>query len=103
MLLVCFGCAFLFLGIGVYARKKKEPMWFWAGTVVDASQITDVKKYNKANGIMWQLYSLWYFAAGVAEIWSTAVSAVILTLSCTLGLGLLVFSYNKIYKKYKAE
>ena len=61
MLLSCFGCAILFFGIGVYARKKKEPMWFWSGSAVDASKITDVKKYNKANGIMWQLYSLWFF------------------------------------------
>ena len=100
MWLTCFGCGMLFFGIGAYSKKKKEPMWFWSGSKVDASKITDIKQYNKANGIMWQLYSLWYFAAGVAEIWNTMASAAILVLSCTIGLALLIYSYKRIYKKY---
>lgn len=98
--IVSFGCATLFFAIGVYATKLKKPMWFWSGTEVDASQITDVKQYNKENGVMWKLYSLWYVAAGVAEIWSTVIALILLILSCTVGLFLLVYSYNKIYKKY---
>lgn len=103
MWLVCFGCGILFFGIGIYAKKRKEPMWFWSGSQVKASEITDIKQYNKENGIMWQMYSLWYFAAGIAEIWSTGASAVILVLSCTVGLGLLIYTYNRIYKKYKVK
>ena len=103
MWLVCFGCAILFFVIGVYSKKRKMPMWFWSGSEVKESEITDVKQYNKENGIMWQLYSLWYFAAGLAEIRSTIASAVILVLSCTVGLGLLIYTYNRIYKKYKTK
>lgn len=100
MLVVCFGCAILFFAIGTYAQKMKRPMWFWSGSEVDASQITDVKQYNKENGIMWQLYSFWYLAAGLAEIWSTIIALIFLVLSCTVGVALLITSYNKIYKKY---
>ena len=99
---VTFGCAILFFAIGVYAQKLKKPMWFWSGSEVDVSQITDVKQYNKENGVMWQLYSLWYFAAGLAGFWNPIVSLIFLVLSCTVGIALLIGSYDKIYKKYRA-
>lgn len=98
---VTFGCAILFFAIGVYAQKLKKPMWFWSGSEVDASKITDVTRYNKENGVMWQLYSLWYFAAGLAEFWNPIISLIFLVLSCTVGIALLIGSYNKIYKKYR--
>ena len=103
MWIVCFGCAIFFFAIGIYAEHSKTPMWFWSGTSVDPREITDVKRYNRANGMMWKLYSLWYFAAGIAEIWSTLVAAGILIASCTVGLGILIYSYNRIYQKYKAR
>lgn len=101
--IVSYGCAILFFAIGVYALKRKKPMWFWSGTEVDASQITDIKQYNKENGIMWILYSLWYFEAGLTEIWSTTIALVLLVSSCTVGIVLLICTYNKIYKKYKVK
>ena len=103
MCAVSFGCAVLFFAIGVYARKRNAPMWFWSDSSVDASQITDIKQYNKENGNMWQLYSLWFLAAGVAELWNTIVAVAFLVLGCTVGIALLIASYNKIYRKYSAR
>ena len=100
MWIVALGCAILFFSIGVYAKRLKKPMWFWSGVEVDASKITDVPKYNKENGIMWQLYSLWYWAMGIAEIWSSAAALTLLILSCTVGIVILVCSYQHICKKY---
>lgn len=100
MCTVAFGCAALLFAIGVYAQKRKKPMWFWSGSEVDASQITDVKQYNKENGHMWQLYSLWYFAAGFAGLWNPIAALLFLVLGCTAGIALLIGSYNKICKKY---
>jgi hypothetical protein len=100
MWLVSFGCAILFYSIGVYAQKLEKPMWFWSGSEVDASKITDVRQYNQENGVMWKSYSLWYFAAGLAEIWNSIASVVFLVSGCSIGIVLLVHSYNKIYKKY---
>ena len=54
--IIMFACAALFVGIGVYARNRKEPMWFWSGSEVDAAAITDVTAYNRENAKMW----LWY-------------------------------------------
>lgn len=100
MCVVSFGCAVLFFSIGLYSRKLKKPMWFWSGSDVDASQITDVKRYNQENGLMWQLYSLWYLGAGLAEFWNTIAALILLVLSCTVGIALLIRSYNRIFKKY---
>ena len=98
-----FGCAFLFLGIGIYAEKRKKPMWFWSGSTVDESKISDVKAYNKENGRMWKIYSLWYFASGIIYFWNEVISIILLVLGCTLAIGILVAIYNKIEKKYKVK
>ena len=100
---VAFGCAILFYGIGVYAQKLEKPMWFWSGTEVDATKIKDVKQYNAENATMWKWYSLWYVAAGVAQIWSAIAYAIILVLSCTVGLAILIRTYQQISKKYSVK
>ena len=102
MWLVSLGCACLFFGIGVYAKNREKPMWFWSGSEVDASQITDVRQYNKENGTMWKLYSLWYVATGIAEIWNSNLALLILVLSFTAGLVQLIVTYQRIFHKYKA-
>lgn len=103
MLAVTFGCAILFLAIGSYAKRLSKPMWFWSGVEVNASRLTDVRAYNRENGRMWQLYSLWYFAAGLAAIGNTVASVVFLVLGCSVGIALLVGSYNRIYRKYSVR
>ena len=101
--IVIFGCAFLFFGIGIYAEKCEKPMWFWSGTSVDPSKISDVKAYNKENAKMWKLYSLWYFASGIIYFWNVGMAIAILVASCTVGMVILVAIYNKIEKKYKIK
>lgn len=98
-----FGCAFLFLGIGIYAEKREKPMWFWAGSTVDEANITDVKAYNKENARMWDLYSMWFFASGVSHFFLPVLSVILLVLSCTLGIGILVATFIRIEKKYKVK
>ena len=95
MWIVTFGCACLFFGIGMYARTLKKPMWFWSGTEVDPSTISDIKKYNRENGVMWKTYSMWYFLAGVFHI---IASVVFFMLGCTAGLVILISTYGRILK-----
>lgn len=99
-LAVTFGCGLLFFFIGVYAGRREQPMWFWAGTEVDGSKLTDVKAYNRENARMWMLYSLWYWIAGIAWLWSSAVALIALILGCTLGIAVLVGTFLRIEKKY---
>ena len=99
--IVYFGCAILFYGIGIYAQRLQKPMWFFSGTEVDPQTITDVGQYNRENARMWKLYSLWYVASGAAEIWNSILALAFLLLGCSVGIALLVWSYQKIYNKYK--
>ena len=103
MWIVTFGCAILFYSIGAYAQRKEKPMNFWSGVEVNPTEITDIGQYNRENGTMWKLYSLWYVAAGVAEFWNTIIAAAFLVLSCTMGIGILIATYNRIYAKYKVQ
>lgn len=100
---VSFGCGILFYAIGSYASKLEKPMWFWSGIPVDPAAITDVKAYNRENAAMWKRYSLWYFAGGFVNIFSSIAYILILIGSCTLGLALLVRRYNRILRKYSVK
>ena len=97
------GCAALFYGLGIYAQRLKKPMWFWAGMEVDADQITNLKQYNRANARMWKGYSLWFWAAALAEIWSPAAALTLLILGFFVGIPILVGCYLKICKKYTRQ
>ena len=101
---VCvLGCAALFFGIGIYARRTPKPMHFWAGVEVKASEISDIPAYNLENSRMWKRYSIWFWLAGFAELWNMYAALAILVLGCTLGIALLVRTYLKIEKKYKIQ
>ena len=100
--LTAFGCGILFFAVGIYAQKLEKPMWFWSGTKVDPSEITDIPAYNRENAVMWKLYSLWFFAAGLAHIWSPTVASILMMASFLIGFPLLVAVYRRIYNKYKA-
>ena len=99
--IVTFGCAILFYSIGAYALKSDKPVNFYSGTEVDPSEITDIKQYNQENSRLWKTYSLWYTAAGVTYYFNVYAAVTLLVLSCTVGIVILVKTYNKIYNKYK--
>jgi len=97
-----FMCATVFIGLGIYSIKKKTPMHFYAGTTVKLEEISDVKAYNKANGIMWIMYgSTFILAAILAVFLGGMVGAIIVGLSSTVGLIVLLLTYQRIYRKYK--
>ena len=109
VMLCCFGSAGLFDGIGIWAKKRKTPMWFWAETKpIDPGIISDIPAYNRENSAMWLRYSLWFWVSGVCGVlglWEERfllVSVAILLLSATAGIWLLIRSYGRILKKYAA-
>lgn len=86
---------------------KKSPMYFYAGTDIDASEITDVKAYNKANGIMWIAYGALYFIPILVYIlMPDKISDTVLSVSvviCFLGLLAVLWIYQKIDDKYRVQ
>lgn len=101
-ILTLFFCGAIFIGFGIFALRKQTPIHFWAGTIVKSEQITDVKSYNRANGVMWITYGLLVLLTGLPaiflglDVWAVVFASVIF-----LGLIVMMVIYNKIYNKYK--
>ena len=76
-------------------------MWFFSGSTVKEEEITDVKAYNRENGIMWICYSAIFWISSALGILSAAAAGILLMAGCVVGSLLLVAAYNRIYKKYK--
>lgn len=101
-LIIMVPTSLLFTSIGIYAWRRKKPMWFWAGDTVSEDEITDVRAYNRANGIMWICFSLplWLgIIVGVCH--SIILGANIILVDSTVGLVLMMMAYTFIRKKYK--
>ena len=95
--------AALITGIGVYAWKREKPMWFWSGTTVSEEEITDVRAYNRANGIMWIAFSAVFWLSAVLGFMQIKAAPVIMLAGCFAGIPALVIAYGLIYKKYRAQ
>ena len=100
-LVITIPCSLLFTGIGIYAWRRTKPMWFWSGSSVREEEITNVKAYNRENGIMWLCYSAVFWISTIMGIRSVSIAGIVLAAGCLGGLPLLVIAYNRIYRKYK--
>ena len=101
-LVITIPCSLLFTGIGIYAWRRTKPMWFWSGSSVREDEITNVKAYNRENGIMWICYSAVFWISTIMGIRSVSIAGIVLLAAgCLGGLPLLVIAYNRIYRKYK--
>ena len=100
-LIIMIPVSLLFTLLGVYAWRRKEPMWFWAGSTVKKYQIKDVKAYNRANGVMWLAFSVPLWVGTVLGIMNVSTGGIVIGAGILLGIPFLVVAYAKIYKKYK--
>lgn len=94
----------VFIGMGIYAWRKKTPMHFWSGTTVKSEEIENIPAYNKANGIMWIVYGLSYLIGWqITCHMDSALGALVFVGVVIGGLIFMVISYGKIYNKYKKK
>ena len=92
-----------FTGLGIYAWRRKKPMWFWSGSTVSEDEISDIPAYNRANGIMWIAYSLVFWTAAALSVCRTEASGVVAAAGSLGGIPVLILVYKRIYAKYKAR
>ena len=102
-LIIMIPCSLFITLIGVYAWTRKKPMWFWSGSTVKEEEIADVRAYNRANGIMWIVFSLPLWASTVAGCFDMMAGGIILMAGCLVGIPGLVIAYRKIYAKYRTK
>ncbi len=91
----------LFTGIGIYAWRRKKPMWFWSGSTVKESEIADTPAYNRANGIMWLVFSLIMWVSTILGVMHMKAGGIFLIAGCIISVPILPIVYRKIYRKYK--
>ena len=100
-LIIMIPVSLLVTGIGIFAWQRKKPMWFWSGSTVKGSEISDVAAYNRANGIMWLVFSLIMWVSTVLGAMNMKAGGILLTAGCIIGVPLLPVVYGKIYQKCK--
>lgn len=90
----------MFLGVGIYSLRKKTPMHFWAGSVVKSEEISDIKAYNKANGIMWIVCGLSFI---LIPLLSETIGGIVVTFLVLFEVIGMIICYQIIYNKYKVK
>lgn len=100
MVVCCWGSAGLFCGIGLWAEHCKKPIHFWSGTKIDPETVTDIPAYNHANAVMWELYSIPYWLAGVCSFYSELCAGILIMLASVPGLAYLFWQYGRIEKEF---
>ena len=75
-LVITIPCSLLFTGIGIYAWRRTKPMWFWSGSSVREEEISNVKAYNRENGIMWICYSAVFWISTIMGIRSVSIAGI---------------------------
>ena len=101
-LIIMVPTSLLFTSIGIYAWRRKKPMWFWAGDTVSEDEITDVRAYNRANGITWLCFSLPLWIGTIVVVCQNIILGTnIMLVDATVGLVLMMIAYTFIRKKYK--
>ena len=91
----------LLTGLGIFAWRRQKPMWFWSGQTVGEDEIANVKAYNRANGIMWIVFSLFMWFCTFLAFSSMKTAGIVMLVGCILCVPVLPFVYGRIYKKYK--
>lgn len=101
-LLIMVPCSALFSILGVYAFFRKKPIWFWSVSTVEETEIADIPAYNRANGIMWIVFSIPLWLSAFLGLRHGIISLILIILSCVIGLPILMIVYKRIYAKYKS-
>lgn len=92
-------CALCLMGFGIYALKSKNPINFWAGDKIPPEKITDIKKYNRANGIMWLTYGALFLSCCVITFFNDMLAGMVCMGLAVAGIPALIFIYICIIKK----
>ena len=102
-LIVTIPVAGLFTGVGIFAWRRKKPMWFWSGSEVKEEDITDVPAYNRANGIMWLIFSGVFWVSAALGLLEVGAAGTVLAVGVLGGIPCLLLAYGGIYSKYRKK
>lgn len=88
---------FVFVGLGIHAFWAKKPVHFW--NIQEVIRVNDVRKYNRAMGILWIGAAIVFIAMGIPLLMEDM--AWISILGGMWWAILLMVIYTRIEKKYR--
>ena len=100
-LVIMIPVSLVFTALGIYAWRRKQPMWFWSGSTVNESEISDIPAYNRANGMMWLAFSAVLWISTILGAMNMKAGGIILLAGSFLGVVLLPVVYGRIYRTYR--
>lgn len=92
-----------FGGIALWCFFSKDPVNFWAGDEIKPEEISDIRKYNNINGIMWTAFTIPQLAAVVIMPFNSTLAGILLTVCGVGGIIPLMFVYKAVEKKYRKK
>ena len=101
--LINFVCAAIFSLLAYSCFISRRPVSFWSGDKITKDQVTDVRKFNMANAVLWAIYSLFYWIACVCGFVNSKVSIIITIVGLTVGFVGLLIGYNIIKRRFLHE
>lgn len=79
-------CALIFEFFSLLCFISKKPVTFLSWERISESTISDVKKYNHTNGILWLIYGFLWLIAAFIGLYSLGISGIV------LGIWFVVYS-----------
>ncbi len=69
--------------------------------MADNAEISDITTYNRANGIMWLVFSLVMWVSTILGAMNMKAGGILLIAGCIIGIPILPIVYGKIYRKFE--
>ena len=97
------GLLFIVMGIYCINSKKAKPFGFWANAEV--ADIKEVKKYNRALGILWCVYGFVFVLIGLPLLSGQNSGLIIITMLGTMFISIvaMIFYVVGIEEKYRKK
>ena len=100
----CLVCSGVFFSVGAFVKKSNAPIHFWSGALTTKKQITDTRRYNRANAMIWFSFGIYMVLCGVLAILvgvgAAVIAAVVL---CVLAFPALAIASKRIYLKLSSS
>jgi len=90
---VCLLLSCALFAAGLFLRRSNAPIHLWPGALRSKNQITDTRRYNRANAIIW-------FGFGAYLLVCAGVSPVCGFLPALIGAGVLAVSALPLFRLY---
>jgi len=95
--------AVILIAVAIYHNRRKTPVNFWSGSIIEPEEITDTPAYNRANYLMWTFFIICLAVSVLFMLFSILIGSIVFGVALILGTVLMMIVHKRIYNKYKTE